>query len=122
MTFAGENSWSTTGRVSPATAASSPRLPRWLPRPTPAVASVGSLVRHLAEDVVRAHAERSLTGVVAPVADASGVVRELVERMLKSNGRPTIGGKTHPSSRCWVVVDDCADADVSVPDTAFGRQ
>ncbi len=40
-----------------------------------------ALVRHLAEDVVRAHDERSLTGVVAPVADASGVVGELVARV-----------------------------------------
>ena len=31
-----------------------------------------ALVRHIAEDVVRAHDDRSLTGVVAPVADASG--------------------------------------------------
>ena len=31
-----------------------------------------ALVRHLAEDVVRAHDDRSLTGVVAPVAGASG--------------------------------------------------
>ena len=40
-----------------------------------------ALVRHLAEDVVRAHDERSLTGVVAPVADANGVVGELVARV-----------------------------------------
>src|SRR6187200_1912265 len=38
-------------------------------------------VRRLAEEVVRAHDERSLTGVVAPVADASGVVGELVARV-----------------------------------------
>lgn len=40
-----------------------------------------ALVRHLAEDVVRAHDDRSLTGVVAPVPDASGVVGELVARV-----------------------------------------
>ena len=39
------------------------------------------LVRRLAEGVVRDHDERSLTGVVAPVADADGVVGELVARV-----------------------------------------
>ncbi len=39
------------------------------------------LVRRIAESVVRAHDERSLTGIVAPVADASGVVGELVARV-----------------------------------------
>jgi len=39
------------------------------------------LVRTLAEQVVRAHDERSLTGAVAPVADASAVVGELVARV-----------------------------------------
>jgi pilus assembly protein CpaF len=38
-------------------------------------------VRRLAEDVVRAHDERSLTGVVAPVPDPVGVVGELVARV-----------------------------------------
>ena len=38
-------------------------------------------VRRLAEEVVRAHDERSLTGVVAPVADPVGVVGELVARV-----------------------------------------
>lgn len=39
------------------------------------------LVRDIAEQVVRAHDERSLTGAVAPVADAGGVVGELVARV-----------------------------------------
>src|SRR3954469_22390786 len=39
------------------------------------------LVRALAEQVVRAHDERSLTGAVAPVADATAVVGELVARV-----------------------------------------
>ncbi len=38
-------------------------------------------VRRLAEEVVRAHDERSLTGVVAPVPDPTGVVGELVARV-----------------------------------------
>jgi pilus assembly protein CpaF len=38
-------------------------------------------VRAIAEQVVRAHDERSLTGAVAPVADAAGVVGELVARV-----------------------------------------
>ena len=38
-------------------------------------------VRRIAEDVVRAHDERSLTGVVTPVPDAVGVVGELVARV-----------------------------------------
>jgi pilus assembly protein CpaF len=38
-------------------------------------------VRHLAEHVVRAHDERSLTGAVVPVADAREVVGELVARV-----------------------------------------
>jgi pilus assembly protein CpaF len=38
-------------------------------------------VRRIAEQVVRAHDERSLTGVVAPVADPSGVIGELVARV-----------------------------------------
>ncbi|QYJ04220.1 hypothetical protein KUV85_00635 [Nocardioides panacisoli] len=38
-------------------------------------------VRRLAEGVVREHDERSLTGVVAPVADAAAVVAELVARV-----------------------------------------
>ncbi len=38
-------------------------------------------VRRLAEEVVRAHDERSLTGVVAPVTDPVGVVGELVARV-----------------------------------------
>jgi pilus assembly protein CpaF len=40
-----------------------------------------SVVRRLAEAVVRAHDERSLTGVVAPVADADSMVGELVARV-----------------------------------------
>ncbi|GCD90982.1 CpaF family protein [Nocardioides sp. LS1] len=39
------------------------------------------LVRRLAEGVVRAHDERSLTGAVAPVADIDAVVGELVARV-----------------------------------------
>jgi len=39
------------------------------------------LVRAIAEQVVRAHDERSLTGAVVPVADAAGVVGELVARV-----------------------------------------
>src|SRR4051812_35502062 len=38
-------------------------------------------VRRLAEQVVQAHDERSLTGVVAPVPDPPGVVGELVARV-----------------------------------------
>src|SRR3954470_17758904 len=38
-------------------------------------------VRRIAEDVVRAHDERSLTGVVTPVPDPVGVVGELVARV-----------------------------------------
>jgi pilus assembly protein CpaF len=40
-----------------------------------------SVVRRLAEAVVRAHDERSLTGVVAPVADVESMVGELVARV-----------------------------------------
>jgi len=39
------------------------------------------VVRRLAEAVVRAHDERSLTGVVAPVSDVDAVVGELVARV-----------------------------------------
>lgn len=39
------------------------------------------LVRDIAEQVVRAHDERSLTGAVTPVPDAGGVVGELVARV-----------------------------------------
>ena len=39
------------------------------------------LVRSIAEQLVRAHDERSLTGAVAPVTDADGVVGELVARV-----------------------------------------
>ncbi|QZY28429.1 CpaF family protein [Nocardioides coralli] len=39
------------------------------------------LVRRMAEDVVRDHDQRSLTGVVAPVTDADSVVGELVARV-----------------------------------------
>jgi len=39
------------------------------------------LVRRIAEDVVRAHDERSLTGAVAPVPDTDVVVGELVARV-----------------------------------------
>lgn len=39
------------------------------------------LVRRLAEDVVRDHDERSLTGVVAPVPDPGAMVGELVARV-----------------------------------------
>src|SRR3954453_9227200 len=38
-------------------------------------------VRRIAEEVVRAHDERSLTGVVTPVPDPVGVVGELVARV-----------------------------------------
>lgn len=38
-------------------------------------------VRRLAETLVREHDDRSLTGVVAPVADIDGVVAELVARV-----------------------------------------
>src|SRR5689334_1713702 len=39
------------------------------------------VVRRLAESVVRAHDERSLTGVVAPVSDLDSMVGELVARV-----------------------------------------
>ena len=39
------------------------------------------VVRRLAQDVVRAHDERSLTGVVAPVSDVDSMVGELVARV-----------------------------------------
>jgi pilus assembly protein CpaF len=39
------------------------------------------VVRRIAEDVVRRHDERSLTGAVVPVADPDGVVGELVARV-----------------------------------------
>ncbi|MCW2852299.1 MAG: type secretion system protein, partial [Nocardioides sp.] len=39
------------------------------------------VVRRIAESVVREHDERSLTGQVAPVGDASAVVGELVARV-----------------------------------------
>ena len=39
------------------------------------------VVRRLAEAVVRAHDERSLTGVVAPVSDVESIVGELVARV-----------------------------------------
>ncbi|GAA1944099.1 CpaF family protein [Nocardioides hwasunensis] len=39
------------------------------------------LVRRIAEDVVRAHDELSLTGAVAPVADADALVGQLVARV-----------------------------------------
>jgi pilus assembly protein CpaF len=39
------------------------------------------VVRRLAEAVVRAHDERSLTGVVAPVSDVDSMVGELVSRV-----------------------------------------
>ena len=39
------------------------------------------VVRRIAEGVVRDHDERSLTGVVVPVADAAAVVGELVARV-----------------------------------------
>ncbi len=38
-------------------------------------------VRRLAETLVRAHDERSLTGVVAPIADTDGLVTDLVARV-----------------------------------------
>ena len=38
-------------------------------------------VRRLAEEAVRAHDERSLTGVVTPVPDPVGMVGELVARV-----------------------------------------
>jgi len=38
-------------------------------------------VRRIAEDVVRRHDERSLTGAVVPVADAGAMVGELVARV-----------------------------------------
>ena len=38
-------------------------------------------VRRIAEQVVRAHDERSLTGVVTPVPDALSVIAELVARV-----------------------------------------
>ena len=40
-----------------------------------------TVVRRLAEDVVRAHDQRSLTGVVAPVSDMDSMVGELVARV-----------------------------------------
>ena len=54
-------------------------------RPCGARASTRSatppVVRRLAESVVRAHDERSLTGVVAPVTDVDAMVGELVARV-----------------------------------------
>ncbi|HEX3930392.1 MAG TPA: ATPase, T2SS/T4P/T4SS family [Nocardioides sp.] len=41
----------------------------------------GVVVRRLAESVVRAHDQRSLTGVVAPVGDVESMVGELVARV-----------------------------------------
>ncbi|MGZ6734347.1 MAG: ATPase, T2SS/T4P/T4SS family, partial [Nocardioides sp.] len=41
----------------------------------------GAVVRRLAESVVRAHDERSLTGAVLPVPDPRAVVAELVARV-----------------------------------------
>ena len=38
-------------------------------------------VRRLAQEVVRRHDERSLSGVVAPVGDPAGLVDELVARV-----------------------------------------
>jgi pilus assembly protein CpaF len=43
--------------------------------------SDAAVVRRIAETVVRDHDERSLTGQVAPVADPSGIVGELVARV-----------------------------------------
>jgi pilus assembly protein CpaF len=40
-----------------------------------------TVVRRLAEDVVRAHDDRSLTGLVAPVSDVDSMVGELVARV-----------------------------------------
>lgn len=40
-----------------------------------------ALVRHIAEDVVRRHDERSLTGAVVPVADPGAMVGELIARV-----------------------------------------
>ena len=40
-----------------------------------------AVVRRIAEGVVRAHDERSLTGAVAPVPDVDSVVGELVARV-----------------------------------------
>ena len=39
------------------------------------------IVRRIAEDVVRRHDERSLTGAVVPVADPGAVVGELIARV-----------------------------------------
>ncbi|MDO9378632.1 MAG: hypothetical protein Q7T56_07265 [Nocardioidaceae bacterium] len=39
------------------------------------------LVRRIAEQVARAHDERSLTGAVAPLDDVAGVVGSLVDRV-----------------------------------------
>ncbi len=41
----------------------------------------GAHLRQLAEEVVRAHDERSLTGAVRPVGDAAAAVAELVSRL-----------------------------------------
>ncbi len=40
-----------------------------------------AIVRRIAEEVVRRHDERSLTGAVVPVADAGAVVGELIARV-----------------------------------------
>ena len=57
-------------------------------RCVPSYAAKGSIrsstcvrVRRIAEEVVRAHDERSLTGVVTPVPDPLGVIGELVARV-----------------------------------------
>jgi len=40
-----------------------------------------TVVRRMAETIVRAHDERSLTGAVAPVSDVDSMVGELVARV-----------------------------------------
>ncbi len=54
-------------------------------------------VRRIAEEVVRAHDERSLTGVVTPVPDPLGVIGELVARV--SGLRPAAAVPRRPRGR-----------------------
>ena len=57
------------------------------------------VVRRIAEGVVRDHDERSLTGVVAPVADAAAVVGELVARVSRLRAAAAATSTTRPSRR-----------------------
>src|SRR5436189_239328 len=60
------------------------------------------VVRRLAEAVVRAHDERSLTGVVAPVSDVDSMVGELVARV---SGFGPLQQLLEGLSRGWTAVN-----------------